>query len=510
MDINSRRAHRNDDDDDDEPTSLRQMMRSNAIYIYLTLIPVYIVVFHSSVFTRLFQPTGSQVVKRPWDYHKPPPMMNAPLPYARPNPSSRKFTSKAVEKLIDEVSSELRDRNLARLFENILPSTLDTTVYWHDDFEAFPRSYIVTGDINAMWLRDSMNQVMPYIPLAKEDSELRALLLGLLYVQAEYVSEFPYANAFLPPVDSPIERKLNRDAMKDKVRPRPDYKVIWEAKYELDSLAAFLKLSRKLHAAGITEFVNKTLWVAAVRSAIHVMEVQQLGSEQDQHHRDAYRFERQSTRSTETLMMEGRGEAVRKCGLIKSHFRPSDDASTFPFLVPANAMASVELDRVSRILKEDDLASRAKRLSDQVREAIWEYAVVPWRNPDTGKWERIFAYEVDGYGSHHIMDDANIPSLLSLPYLEFVDVKDETYQRTRKVLLSEHNKYYFHGKAGWGIGGPHVGYGWIWPMSNAMTILTSTDDEEIKASLDLLTESTAGTGLIHGKYSDMNFLPLTL
>lgn len=86
---------------------------------------------------------------------------------------------------------------------------------------------------------------------------------------------------------------------------------------------------------------------------------------------------------------------------------------------------------------------------------------------------KVFAFEVDGFGSAYFMDDANIPSLLSLPYLGYVDKNDPIYKNTRKFVLSEYNPYFFKGEAGEGIGGPHVGPGYIWPMSIIMRVYTS-------------------------------------
>lgn len=220
-----------------------------------------------------------------------------------------------------------------------------------------------------------------------------------------------------------------------------------------------------------------------------------------------YTFERLTTVATDTLGLQGRGVAARRCGLSKCMFRPSDDATTLPFLIPANAMAAVELDHISEILSipgqpfsDKNTAAAAKNLAATIRAAIKRYAVA--HNNVIGK--PIYAYEVDGAGGMVFMDDANIPSLLSLPYLGFLDQSDPIYQDTRSFLLSEINPYYFSGTAGSGIGGPHVGEYYVWPMSILMTALTSNDDKEILNCLEMLKATHAGTYFMHESFNMNN------
>ena len=99
------------------------------------------------------------------------------------------------------------------------------------------------------------------------------------------------------------------------------------------------------------------------------------------------------------------------------------------------------------------------------------------------------------------MDDSNAPSLLSLAYLGDVKPNDPIYRNTRKFVLSDSNPYFFKGKAGEGIGGPHIGYDMIWPMSIMMRAFTSLDDAEIQNCMVSLMNTDAGTGFIHESFN---------
>ena len=131
--------------------------------------------------------------------------------------------------------------------------------------------------------------------------------------------------------------------------------------------------------------------------------------------------------------------------------------------------------------------------------AINKYAVV--KHPKYGK---IYAYEIDGYGNHLLMDDANVPSLLSLAYLGDVKLNDKIYQNTRRFVWSEDNPWFFSGKAGQGIGGPHVGYDMVCPMSIMMRAFTSKDDNEIMDCIKTLLTTDAETGFIHESFNKDN------
>ncbi|OLL25498.1 Meiotically up-regulated gene 157 protein [Neolecta irregularis DAH-3] len=426
------------------------------------------------------------------------PYSNGPLQLAfqRPKKECRTFQSPAVEKVIEEVTSRMKDNDLARMFENCFPNTLDTTIRWYvlgDD----PKAFITTGDINAQWLRDSANQLQPYIDLLHYDENLRKLVLGAIRMQADYIISSPYCNAFNAPPESNIPPAGSGYA--DRVYPPPNRKVVFECKYELDSLASFLDLSNEYYTATRdTKFMDDA-WIRAIESIFDVIRDQQMPTftSDNSPNFPEYLFERTTTLATETLALNGIGYPVNTgTSLIKSSFRPSDDSTILPFLIPVNAMMAVQLEKISQLLSKigkNELATFAQETSNSVRKGIEEHAI--FEHPVFGK---IFAYEVDGYGGRIIMDDANIPSLLSLPRLGFLKKEDQVYQNTRKAILSKTgNPYYLQGSVFKGIGGPHVGLRNAWPMSLLQQISTTDNDNEILELLNFIKESTYGLGLIH-------------
>ncbi|KAK5657697.1 hypothetical protein OQA88_2769 [Cercophora sp. LCS_1] len=446
------------------------------------------------------------------------------LPYQRPDRRCRTFHSDAIEKVIEDITSRMKDPDLARLFENAFPSTTDTTVKFHtngkdgkakkppprngwvlrspDGEEAWegPHSFIITGDILAEWLRDSTNQLSPYQPLAKKDAGIFNLILGAINTQSEYVIESPYCNAFQPPPISGLP--VSQNGQDDTVHPAFEPSFVFECKYELDSLGHFLALANDFHEhTGSTAFLNKR-WYRALHTLLGVLEAQSQSTFDPQTSRyrpNEYTFQRKTTTGTETLNLNGIGNPLNNgTGLIRSAFRPSDDATIFGFFIPANAMMATELKRTGAILSSTEtksdakLAERVLEWSRAITKGIWEYGVVPHR-----KYGDVFAYEVDGYGSSLLMDDANYPSLLALPLMGFVKEDDPTYQNTRKMILEkESNPYYLQGREFKGIGGPHIGLQNAWPMSLLNQARTSNDDDEITECLKLVLKS-AGLGLIH-------------
>ncbi|SNX83401.1 uncharacterized protein MEPE_02108 [Melanopsichium pennsylvanicum] len=507
-------------------------------------------------------------------YQWPEPNPSLPLdqlPDARPKTSERRFRSRLVEAEIRRISAKIADPAIKRIFENAYPNTLDTTVAWtdlqlnnRDSSTAFPRAFIITGDILAAWLRDSSNQIFTYLPLLQTPPEpytvgdkdwikLYRLALGLLYQQSQQVLTYPLANSFGPPKSATITNKHNpavgdsRTAdwvqppvpgSKAHYPPQPpsnytevegtDGVYLWETKWEVDSLAAHLRLPSLIaEYSNLTDFVHNKLWQRAVRMAIDALRSQQRGSREEVYAYEmsntttilppniteksewaerfgtlqggGYRFQRLDRSATETKADKGWGEPAKRNGLVKSAFRPSDDATTFPYLIPANAQLAVALEHLYPLLDKvesmSDVALNAKAFAAEIRAAITQQAILPNRLAQGGD---IFAFEVDGYGSSYFADDANVPSLLSLPYLGYLNASDPVYQRTRKFVLSEAtNKWFFTGPAFSGIGGPHVGTGYAWPMSRVMQILTTTDAQEQLECLSLLRNTTAGTGLIH-------------
>ena len=145
--------------------------------------------------------------------------------------------------------------------------------------------------------------------------------------------------------------------------------------------------------------------------------------------------------------------------------------------------------------QNNDLAKECTELASEVETALKQYAV-----NDHPKYGKIYAFEVDGFGNQLMMDDANVPSLLAMAYLGDVDINDPIYQNTRRFVWSEDNPYFFKGKAGEGIGGPHIGYDMVWPMSIMMKAFTSRDDIEIKTCIRMLMDTDNETGFMHESF----------
>jgi len=401
----------------------------------------------------------------------------------RPKFEQRKFVSEAVEAKIKEVKSFIADDELGWLFENCFPNTLDTTVNYRI-IDGKPDTFVITGDINAMWLRDSSAQVWPYISLCKDDKKLKDLIAGVINKQAKCILIDPYANAFN---DGPT----GSDWAKDITDMKPE---LHERKWEVDSLCYPIRLSYGYwKATGDTSAFDEN-WKKAMQLVVFTFEVQQR-----KNGRGPYSFERVTSWQTDTVAGGGWGNPLKPVGLICSIFRPSDDATIFPFLVPSNYFAVTSLKQLAEIFtnvfNEKSFAERCLKLASEVESALNEYAIIERKN--MGK---IIAYEVDGFGNNHFMDDSNVPSLLSLPYLGAMEMNNPLYLNTRKYLFSGNNPYFFKGKAAEGIGGPHSGMQMIWPLSFVMKALTTSDEIEIKECLKNLKTTHAGTGFMHESF----------
>lgn len=408
-------------------------------------------------------------------YKNPDDLQNFSQFSTRPEPHDRLFRSEEIEKTIDKVSEVIIDEDIKRMFMQCFPNTLDTTVY-HSDRENHPDTFVVTGDIPAMWLRDSVNQVWPYLPFVKKDHEIKRLFMGLIHRQSLCVISDPYANGF--------KREIN------------DHKVeVFERKYELDSLAAFFRLSYGYYemTGSITPFDDT--WIQAVDEALEVIHMEQNTLNKDNYD-FLFQFKTQGGHLHPAVRLEGYGYPSKRCGLSRTLFRPSDDESVFPFLIPANAMTVVGLRKIKPILEAlgaTQLLKQASVLADQIENGINEWGIVEHK-----EFGKVFAYEVDGFGSNCIMDDPNIPSLLSLPYLGYCDQDDEVYQNTRKLILSEWNSFFAKGQVACGITSPHVGVcDHFWPMATIMQALTTNDEKEIIECLTTLKKTHGKTFYMH-------------
>jgi len=399
--------------------------------------------------------------------------------------NKRKFSSPAVEKAILEFQKKVSDKELGWLFNNCLPNTLDTTVTFTTT-DGKPDTYVITGDIDAMWLRDSSAQVWPYLSFMKQDKKLQQLIAGVISRQTTYVLKDPYANAFYHNGDQKSEWQSDHTDMQQGVHER---------KWEIDSLCYTMRLAYNYWKMTGDTAPYDERWKSGVKLILATFKEQQRKTGLGPYH-----FQRNTAKPTDSLPMLGYGFPVKPVGLICSMFRPSDDATIFPFLIPSNLFAVVSLKQMAEMMttvhKDEALAAELTALAQEVEAAIAKYAMV--EHPVYGK---IYAFEVDGFGNVNLMDDANVPSLLSLPYLDAVKVTDPIYQNTRKFALSEHNPYFYKGTSSEGIGGPHVEeQDMIWPLSIIARGLTSTEDEEIKQCVAWLKLSHAGKGFMHESY----------
>ena len=408
-----------------------------------------------------------------------------PEAYADQRPEKRLFTSEAVEAEIGRVSAQLTNDRIRWMFRNCFPNTLDTTVHYREDEDGNPDTYVYTGDIPAMWLRDSGAQVWPYVQLCGNDVPLRRMIAGVIRRQFKLINIDPYANAFN---DGPTGAGEDAEFY-------PQNPWVFERKWEIDSHCYPIRLAHHYWKTTGDVSVFDAEWVAAMRNIIKTLREQQRKEGPG-----PYTFLRTTDRQLDTKCCVGRGNPVNPVGLIASAFRPSDDATTFEFLVPSNFMVVSSLRKAAEILTavndERELADECTALADEVAAALQKYAVV--EHPEFGK---IYAFEVDGFGSAQLMDDANVPSLLAMPYLGDVERTDPIYENTRRFVWSTENPYFWRGAAGEGIGGPHIGVEMIWPMSIMMRAFTATDDNEIRDCIAQLLTTDAGTGFMHESFS---------
>jgi meiotically up-regulated gene 157 (Mug157) protein len=380
----------------------------------------------------------------------------------------------------DEVRRATGDEVIAEMFRASMADNLPAVAERLPDGTTF----VLTGDIPAMWLRDSAAQLRPYLVLCADDPALQDVLIGVLHRQLEYIAIDPYANAF------------NREAngaghTTDETEMSP---WVWERKYEIDSLCYPIELAYRLwRITGRTDVIDERFRVAA-EAVVELWTV-----ELDHEARSAYRFQRHGEAPTDTLVRDGRGRLTRPTGMSWSAFRPSDDATEQGFNVPGNMFASVVLGYLEAIaaeaLGDESLGARAKELKVGIDEGIARYGTVD--HPSLGQ---VYAYEVDGAGERLLMDDANMPSLLSIPMTGFAAADDPTYLATRSLLLSRENPYYYSGTHAAGIGSPHTPPEHVWPIALAVQGLTSTSAEERQRLLALLRDTTGGTGQMHESF----------
>ena len=385
----------------------------------------------------------------------------------------------SIDAMIEQVRQRFTgdDAYIAEVFAACLQDTLQKTIAFSPAGEIF----VVTGDIPAMWLRDSTSQLLPFLRFAVDEPDIREILLRLNRRQMKLITIDPYANAFNMGAEGSIW-------VSDDTDMKPE---LWERKYEIDSLCFPVQLSYKMwKSAGITEQFDEG-WRDAVRLIIKTFR-----TEQNHEENSPYHFRRADCVYTDTLSRDGRGALVKSgIGLVWSGFRPSDDACVYGYLIPSNMFAAVILDYVSEIARafynDEALASKAEAFSREIREALARYAVMP------NVPKPFYAYEVDGFGQYLFMDDGNVPSLMSLPMLGWCEPDDSIYLNTREKILSQSNPYYYSGKCLRGVGSPHTPPDYVWDIALAVEGLTTRDNDRKLELIRMMVNNDAGTKLMH-------------
>jgi len=391
----------------------------------------------------------------------------------------------AVQAVLAEAEEKLAHRpKLLRLFKNCFPNTLETTTKLMDDGTTF----VITGDIPAMWLRDSVEQVIHYIPLAKDDADLQRIIAGLIKRHMASILHDPYANAFN---ESANDWHWNTDDQTD-MSP-----MVWERKFELDSACFSIRLAYHYWKETGRADIFDTGFKAAMLRIVELWRTEQQHAELS-----PYRFVRDNGIPEDSLRNNGKGLPVNYTGMIWSGFRSSDDACDFHYNIPDNMFAVVSLRQMGEIaewvFRDMTLVKELKKLEQEVDHGIQLYGI--YRHPEFGP---IYAYETDGFGNYCLMDDAGTPGLMSIPYLGYTTADDPIYQNTRRFALSKENPFYFEGKAARGIGSPHTPPGYIWHMALSMQGLTATSKEEKLEMIAMLEATDADTGFMHeGFHSD--------
>lgn len=392
------------------------------------------------------------------------------------------YVDSHVQQFVNKINqlSQPIDPKLGTVFQKTFLNTLETTI--SDDEQGY--AFILTGDIPAMWQRDSTAQVRPYLALAHEQPAIATLITRVVQRQFFNMAIDPYANAF-------NETANGHGHQTDQTEMGP---WIWERKFEIDSLCYPVQLAYLLYKnTGVTAQFDDN-FVTGVKRLLTTFET-------EQHHATSpYRFVRTVDRPEDTLERDGLGTPVADTGMIWSGFRPSDDACEYGYLIPANMFAVVILDYLqvifSSVLDDPNIVARARRLQTAVRDGIETYGYTTNANG-----EKVYAYEVDGLGHAKLMDDGNVPSLLSAPYLGYCDLLNPNYQRTRQTLLSPENPYYYSGHLAAGQGSPHTPAHYIWPIAIAMEGLTTNSRDQQLAALQTLIKTTGGTDLMHESFN---------
>ena len=425
---------------------------------------------------------------------------------SRPPYEKRTFNSLEIDNYIQSLEKKFNNPNLYKIFSNCYPNTLDTTIDYNNEKK---ETFIITGDIKAMWLRDSSLQIYPYLKHCSKDQNLSNMIKGLFKKQIMFILFDPYANAFNKiPLKSPWSNDITykRDNMgnfENAMNPN-----LWERKFELDSIifplysmAQYFLLTKDFSVFNLPNFFNM------LHTIISLIKKERRGTdEENENGGPEYSFQREIAEPFDSLHF-GRGNPCKTCGLIKTSFRNSDDSALFPYNIPENALLVSTFKLLLECFNHNDIEEQIKvkfepfkeeikNIADAVEKSIYEHGVII----DPINKEKYFAFEVDGYGNYYFMDEPGYPNLISLPFLQFCSTSNEIYINTRKRILSERNPYFIKGKFGYGCSSSHSYRRYNWPLFTIMQGLTSVDKEEIKNCLKMLIESAGNKYFMHESY----------
>ena len=410
---------------------------------------------------------------------------------SRPPYEKRTFNSLEIDNYLQSLEKKFNNPILYKIFSNCYPNTLDTTVDYNSDKK---ETFIITGDIKAMWLRDSSLQIYPYLKHCSKDKNLSNMIKGLFKKQIMFILFDPYANAFNKiPLKSPWSNDITykRDNMgnfENAMNPN-----LWERKFELDSIlfplysmSQYFLLTSDISVFNLPNFFNM------LNTIISLIKKERRGTdEENENGGPEYSFQR----------------PCKTCGLIKTSFRNSDDSALFPYNIPENALLVSTFKLLLKCfnqniideqikIKFEPFKEEIKNIADAVEKSIYEHGVII----DPINKEKYFAFEVDGYGNYYFMDEPGYPNLISLPFFQFCSASNEIYINTRKRILSERNPYFIKGKFGSGCSSSHSYRRYNWPLFTIMQGLTSIDKEEIKNCLKMLIESAGNKYVMHESY----------
>ena len=426
---------------------------------------------------------------------------------SRPPFDKRTFHSEIINNYIESLEPKFKDKILYKIFANCYPNTLDTTIDFNEEKN---ETFIITGDIQAMWLRDSSLQIYPYLKHCEKDKKLSNMIKGLFNKQISYILLDPYANAFNKvPLKSPWIKDITYKRNKEGEFENAMNENIWERKFELDSLMfpLFIMCKFYLYTKDNEVFTQKNFF-NMLDTILKVIKKEQRGTdEEDGNGGPEYYFQRNIAEPFDSLHF-GRGNPCKTCGLIKTSFRNSDDSALFSYNIPENCLLVSTFKLLIKIFNDEKMESSLKNefkskfqpnienIVNIVEKAIYTYGIII--DPLTN--EKYFAYEVDGFGNSYFMDEPGYPNLISLPFFEFCPALDEIYINTRKRILSGRNPYFISGKYGKGCASSHSYRRYNWPLFTIMQGLTSIDKEEKENCLKMLIESAGDKYFMHESY----------